>query len=54
MQLPLINDDKDKPECNITSKEDIVIDGTIHTAGACSPKTLSALSYHQLQGKGTK
>ena len=54
MQLPLINDVKDEPECNITSKEDIVINSTIHITGACSPKTLSTLSYHQLQGKGTK
>ena len=54
VQLPLINDFKDEPECNITNKEDIIKVGTIHTAGACSLKTLSALSYHQLQGKGTK
>ena len=53
-QLPLINDVKDEPECNIISKEDIIIDDTIYTAGACFPETLSALSYHQLQGKGTK
>ena len=26
----------------------------INTADSCSPKTLSTLSYHQLQGKGTK
>ena len=54
VQLPLINYDKDESEYNISNKENIIIDGTIHTAGACSPKTLSALSYHQLQGKGTK
>ena len=54
VQLPLIDDVKDESECNITSKEDIVIDGMINTTGACSPKTLSTISYHQLQGKGTK
>ena len=53
VQLPLINDVVDEPECSITSKEDIMIDGTIYTTGACSPKKPSSLSYHQLQGKGT-
>ena len=34
--------------------EDIVIHGMINITGACSPKTLSTLSYHQLQDKSIK
>ena len=33
VQLPLINDVKEEIDCNIVSKEDIVIDNTIHTTG---------------------